>query len=392
MNQTPPSQNHLPGLNGLRGLACLAVFGVHFHQHTGVTAHAGPFQLGRFLVNGNTGVALFFILSGFLLGLPWWNDNSDTTNPPPLGTPYLLKRIARILPAYYLCLSALILIHGYGLSPKQLIDVVLHYLFLHNYTEFSFYSISDPFWTLAVQAQFYVLLPILLAVLGPLRRGVNNHLLCLTLLVLAGAVYALHAWIMTQAKGVDPWPFPTQIVARQGVVLSHSLLAHLPHFLIGVAAGCLSVSLNHRLSNNPPPSRIGSDLVFWFAACSIVLILATPLDKWFTLPHGRYHFPYVPLLIAAVIIVTPWTATARSLLTSRPLEWIGVISYGLYVYHLPCQNITAKLMTRLGMPVTQSMWLFGLLSLALSIAVAGTSHRVVERPILAVVRRRIARR
>jgi len=59
MGHPPSSSNHIAGLDGLRALACLAVFGVHFQQAVSLQGNIGPFDLARFLENGNTGVALF---------------------------------------------------------------------------------------------------------------------------------------------------------------------------------------------------------------------------------------------------------------------------------------------------------------------------------------------
>jgi len=66
------SRRYIAGLDGLRALAALAVFGVHFQQITGVAGRVGPFDVQTLLANGNTGVCLFFVLSGFLLSLPFW--------------------------------------------------------------------------------------------------------------------------------------------------------------------------------------------------------------------------------------------------------------------------------------------------------------------------------
>ena len=70
------------------------------------------------------------------------------------------------MPAYYVCLTALIIMGRDGGT----VDIALHYAFLHNFSEASIYSINEPFWTLAVQAQFYLVLPVLLLMLAPLAK------------------------------------------------------------------------------------------------------------------------------------------------------------------------------------------------------------------------------
>ncbi len=65
-------EKRLPGLDGLRALAALSVFGVHFNQIVQFDCHIGPVSVYRLLANGNHAVSLFFSLSGFLLSLPFW--------------------------------------------------------------------------------------------------------------------------------------------------------------------------------------------------------------------------------------------------------------------------------------------------------------------------------
>ena len=94
----------LSGLDGLRGLAALAVFGVHYNQIVDVDVQVGPFDLYLLLVNGKYGVALFFILSGLLLSQPFWKSVIYGASWPDTRA-YFKRRLARILPAYILATS-----------------------------------------------------------------------------------------------------------------------------------------------------------------------------------------------------------------------------------------------------------------------------------------------
>ena len=150
----------IPAFDGLRGIACLAVFLVHYQQKVKLHLDIGPFQAERLLENGNTGVALFFALSGFLLSLPFWQ--SDSSKPQPIKIrQYLLNRLARILPAFYVCLTILIVHNHLWEDKDNLHDIFLHYFFLLNFSDSAIFRINQPFWTLAVEMQFYLLLPVL---------------------------------------------------------------------------------------------------------------------------------------------------------------------------------------------------------------------------------------
>src|SRR2546430_2063210 len=105
------SCRYIAGLDGLRAIAALAVFGVHLQQMTGLKGSFGPFDVERLLANGNTGVCLFFMLSGFLLSLPFYGSQAvlqHGSSGMGWSIGYAIRRIGRIVPVYYLALTALI--------------------------------------------------------------------------------------------------------------------------------------------------------------------------------------------------------------------------------------------------------------------------------------------
>ena len=215
-------RSYIPGLDGLRAVACLAVFGVHFQQITHVGGRFGPIDVKTLLANGNTGVALFFVLSGMLLGLTFWKGEHRFSLKR-----YAMNRASRIAPAYYLCLTALVIHEAHFHTPREITDTVSHYLFAHNFAEYSIYSLNDPFWTIAVQVQFYVLFPLMILLLKPVRP--IRPLAVLLVIGMAGGCYLAHRAVMLHFQPRE-----------QDYVLSHSLLAHLPiflHALFGLVRG-----------------------------------------------------------------------------------------------------------------------------------------------------------
>lgn len=421
------ARRYIAGLDGLRALAALAVFGVHFQQITGVTGQVGPFEVQTLLLNGNTGVCLFFVLSGFLLSLPFWFGRRPDGGEAGVGglaagsaagaiggekrRPWLVmfavKRVGRIMPAYYLCLTALVVFAAVRGDAHSLDDIAMHYAFVHNFTDDTLYSISDPFWTLAVQAQFYVLFPILLLLLLPVLRFRPMAMLVVAALI-AGAFY-LH-WRVMHVPA-DAWPLPAEVVSPGGPAVRVSPLAHLPHFLLGIlTAGAYAMTTlrprEQRGETNRPVTETSFgrgvlfDVLFFAAAVTVLVILGVPqLDAQLRLPTGaaeeamigRYNFPYVPLLIAVMILSAPRGPVAKRLLEWTPLRALGVISFGLYVYHLPCLELVEKLMGKTPdgrLVVVDRPAAFALTALALSIAVAAASYLLIERPILRITKRK----
>lgn len=355
----------MPGLDGLRALACLMVFLVHFGQKTALQGHWGPFDLARLLANGNTGVALFFSLSGFLLSLPHWSSMRDAQPLPGVSRFYLL-RLARVAPAFYGCLAALVVGNQLWLEVGWQRDVGLHGLFLFNLTEHTTLSINPAFWTMAVEVQFYLLMPWLFRLL----RGSDVRRAAIANAVLAALAYLAHATLVELAV------LPT-------VVTTYSLLAHLPHFLMGVAtAGLLSA---RRTAPEGGGDRHG--LLGLAATLLLLVILGTPLGDWLQLPYGRYHLPVVPALLCLLIVLAAQRRPGWRLLETRPLQAIGTVSYGIYLCHLPVLNVVARQLPALGLDPRQHWALYGLSSLALTLAVATLSYLVVERRVLRAARR-----
>ena len=374
---TVTNRGRIPGFDGLRGIACLAVFAVHFQQHVHLSASFGPFEIPRLLENGNTGVALFFALSGFLLGLPLWKCIHSHRDFPPLGA-YWAKRLARIVPAYFICLTALIVLNRHWETPDAWRDIVLHYAFLFNFRQASIFSVNPPFWTLAVEMHFYLLLPLFFLLVRNLKPAAGG--ICLLVFAIASH---LAYWLV-----MDSWPVAgVGGIERGNPVLHYSLLAHLPHFLLGTAAGLLYLSLEKRV--HEPWLRPASELIFWICGGLVLMTLATPLDDVLKLPYGRYNWPFVPLMLTAMIVFAPFALLARTILESLALRMLGMISYGVYIYHLPVQNATGRYMKVLALNPVEHWMLFGVASLVVTTFVAALSYSLVELPVQRLVKRAV---
>jgi peptidoglycan/LPS O-acetylase OafA/YrhL len=365
---SPGGAAHIPGLDGLRGLACLMVFGVHFGQITHLSGNWGPFGLGRLLANGNTGVALFFVLSGFLLSLPYWQARARGLPAPRPGR-FLARRAARILPAYFVCLGALVVANRHWQETDGGLDILLHVLMVFNFREASTLSINPPFWTLAVEMQFYLLVPLLFLAVRPAGRWQS---FC-ALLLLAVAAYLAH-WHRVGGVAAPP--------AHH----TYSLLAHMPHFILGMLTACLCLRRLDAAPRKPAASAVQADMLLLLVLALLVLILSTPLDDALQLPAARYNLPFVPLLLCGLVVLVATGRLGRLIFDHPLLSGIGVVSYGVYIFHLPVQHVAARLMGRLALRPDEHWLLFGAVSLAVTLTVATASYLLVERPVRRLVR------
>jgi peptidoglycan/LPS O-acetylase OafA/YrhL len=372
------------GLDGLRALAALAVFGVHFNQLVQFDRQIGPFDFYRLLANGEAGVSLFFTLSGFLLALPFWRSLRSGQRLPAT-TVYAARRAARILPAYYLALTVLIYASGYWRFSEALPDILLHYGFLFNFTEFSIFSINPPFWTLAVELQFYAVLPVIFWAI----RGLGESRAVGTIMTLCVVAYCANYALIQSVSAIVDWPLDPRLawIRPSGAVLTHSILAHLPHFLIGVLAGPLCIKLQRAGGGGNSLIRRTSEAVFWCALVAVIAILGTELEDMIDIPYGRYVFPVVPLLLAAAMVAAPNSRAAAACLEGFPLRRLGVISYGIYIWHFPCLNVIYGYMREYGIQPEANRAGFAVLGLLLTVAAATVSYFALERPVLRAVRR-----
>jgi peptidoglycan/LPS O-acetylase OafA/YrhL len=351
---------------GLRGIACLAVFMVHFQQQTGVDGEVAGLDLKRLLVNGNTGVALFFMLSAFLLAMPFWRS-LEHDQPLPGLAGFWVRRLARILPAYYVCLTGLVVLGRQWQEPGGLSDILLHYALLFGFRDATIFSINPPFWTLAVECQFYLLLPLPFLIF----RQASNVVRAVVLLALSVCAYVLFAFMARGTANAAP-----------GAALTYSLIAHLPHFLLGMAAALLHLRLSRALKHRSNGARMLVDVIVAGAAVGLVLILGTPMEDVLQVPYGRYNWPFVPILIAVIVCFVPFGRASRALLEAWPLRTIGLVSYGVYLFHLPIQHVTARWLTASGGTAGGRPLTFGVVSLAGTLLVASMSYVFIERPLL----------
>lgn len=363
---------HIPGLDAIRAAACLSVFAANLHRMAHLRGEFGIFDVQRLLESG-IGVAALFILSGYLLCLSFWRSPQPR---PPAMVQFFLRRAARILPAYLLCLLAVVLITKHWQSSEQVTDVFLHLSLLHNFSAESFYSINQPFWTIGIQMQFYLLLPLLLALGAWLGRRKNSALILFSAITVGA--YLLHRYLMTHTADPD------------NPAWNRSALAHLPIFMLGVIGGRFHLWLSDRAARSQPGSFLPGIIAFWASLLALLLILSTPLQDAIEIPFGRYHFPFVPALLLLVIMFTPYSGITK-LLEQRAIRWLGAISYGIYLFHLPCLKAVANALERIGWD-KETHWLaLGIGGLLLTLPLAAASFFLIEKPIMRWADRRTGR-
>ena len=195
-----PKKNTIRVLDGVRAFACLIVIWFHIYRIPRDLSiwPTHPFTnllLNTFLFFGKYGVTLFFVLSGFLLFLPF-ALSMLFDQPLPSIWRFYIRRAFRILPAYYISLILIVLLFQREyLQPQHWKELGLFLVFFMDSSKTTFKQLNAPFWTLAVEWQFYMLLPLLVlgmrSLIWRVRQNHRVHIIVVCILtVIAWGIFS----------------------------------------------------------------------------------------------------------------------------------------------------------------------------------------------------------
>ena len=383
----------IAALDGLRALAALSVLLYHATSIAGAKLVIGGHDLTWTYFYTESGVDLFFTLSGFLLFLPYARAILDRRALPDAWSFYR-RRALRILPAYYVCLGVLVITQWptYA-TPVGAQNVLAHLALLHDIAPAFNRTISGPFWTLAVEWQFYLLLPLIAWAIARFAAGSPRRLLAGVLGVIAlalalregDALLAVNRGALPHAA--LPWIDLAQrvIIGSQGKYLevfgigmlcslAYTLIirrvsqreARLPH-LAGV--GLLSLALLTYLSYGPLVfERRNAILAAFYLALrpTDIIMLVGPL-----LLGVGYGALTLGVLLAPRLLRAPFEW--------GPLRFVGLISYSLYLWHETILNLVYP---RLGATGDARLPVALAVGAVVAIPFAYLSYQLVERPFL----------
>jgi peptidoglycan/LPS O-acetylase OafA/YrhL len=379
--------DRFPALDGCRAVAALGVLVNHVGVLSGYNGR-NP-ELGQFIARADVGVSIFFVLSGFLLWRPIVVDRLTGAPGRDLGT-YLRRRFLRIFPAYWFALTIVAFVLR---APpfEEPHSIVAHYLLLQVYDPNQ--VVGGPIqqsWTLATEISFYLFLPVWAWVMAGRRVGEVATTPRRRLQVELVGVAALWCFAMALKVGV--------LAAGMNGTLFGQVNTWLPfrldEFALGMGLAVLSAWWSTSGRRVPEVlRRNGVTVVSWAIGAAIFWVTCTQLDLPLSpILSGRQAFVMRALYsFTALFLILPAVFTAvragpaRGLLGNRPAVWLGLISYGIYLWHEAFQDLYLRWSGQL--PLQASFLRMLAVTLALSLVAGAASWYLVERPTIAWGRR-----
>ena len=367
----------------MRAIAVLSVVVVHSAVLGGAL---GPSFTGRLLAHLNIGVTIFFLISGFLLYRPFIAHRVGGASPPEF-VQYAKRRLLRIYPAYWLVLTALVIVPGltgvangewwaqYGLvytlplqSGSGCVGAILDCGLAQT-------------WSLVVEVTFYAVLPLYVIAAARLARGRSvGRWMSVELLVLA-ALSAIS--IVLHFALLDAGPRSWAGGTAMGYVF---------WFALGMGLAVASVGLERR-ERQPRVIElvVSRPLVPWLAALTtyVVLCVWLPPTPFMTAKADQLVVHASFGAIAALLLLPAAFGDSsggfpRRALANPIVAWLGLISYGIFLWHY----VVALHLGRGGADAGFAVVLTG--TLAISILCATASYYLLERPLLTLKHRRMS--
>jgi peptidoglycan/LPS O-acetylase OafA/YrhL len=371
--------DRFPLVDSLRAIAALSIVGYHAAFFSGLLARD---SLGTAVTtNLQVGVPVFFLISGFLLYRPFAAARLRGEQQP-LTRAYAWRRFLRIAPAYWVALT-LSGVLGLALA-MDAARLPAYYAFGQVYDSSTYFGGLPQAWTLCVEITFYALLPLWALALRalPARSPVvwlRQELAALALLFALGVAYKLAV------------VFGADLNAGSSKPLLLSLPAYLDQFAVGMGLAVLTLWLAEREPRPRWASFVDERgwLAWAFAALAFAAAVALVGETGrfghaltrteYLLRHALWTACALGLIVPAVIGEGSRGAVRR-LLARRRLAFLGLVSYGVYLWHLSAMTAEG----RLGLHAQGGLgWLvWALLGGAASVALGVASYYLVERPAL----------
>lgn len=353
-------KNGIAVLDGVRAIAILIVVVYHACINSSLRdiSWLDP-HIYALIYNGYSGVTLFLVLSGFLLFRPYIKSLLFE-NAWPSVRMFYLRRALRIIPAYYLSLFLIVILDQTEyLQPDHWKQLLLFLTFFMDSAHSTFYHINAPFWTLAVEWQFYMLLPWLALAMRPivqrgsLKRRIWMLLSCLIGVIIWGVTTRYYGFYLigrpSKTFGLPPLVFRAIVALLYG---SGGYYAIHGKFLEDFGVGML-IAFCYTVVQNTGPEGKWNTILRWLSPWLLIggivwlyimalwgyyLLLPLGNDPFAVLMYGRLwtmfrEFGFALGYGSFILAVLFGGPVLKRIFEWTPLRWLGIISFSIYIWH-----------------------------------------------------------
>lgn len=366
-----PGQDRSLGLDAYRGIAALLIVVFHVYQYsyqaTGAQSYlyeGTPWHL--FFDGLAAAMSWFFVLSGFLVFLPWARAAVEAEGRPSVRS-YIIRRAIRILPVYYVAIIVVWTWRYYGLE-EQWISLLQHLTFTQVFSQKYIFWDIGPAWAIAIIVQFYLFV----ALVGPLAYKLCSGLAARwsRVTLLAASAMAL----VVASVGYKWWAFYVAGIPETNWPAYFGPLAKLDNFALGMLLAIGVAAVRERPRVGGPVRYLLGVTGFALMAVSIAYSGNKLVDLYLvTLVAVGF------VLILAATVLAPSSSPWLRGLELPPLRYLGPISFGILLWHEPIMRELGKA----SILISQAPDAFpqnAIILVLLSIVAGALSYVLVEYP------------
>jgi peptidoglycan/LPS O-acetylase OafA/YrhL len=387
-----PRSDRFPLMDSLRGIAALMVLAVHTSALAGALGPDAAVQ--PYVPRLEAAFTIFFVVSGFLIYRPFVRARLRGEPPPMRLRAYGWRRFLRVVPAYWVALTAVTIWLGLG-GVFSFDGVFIYYGFAQVYRDAWTEGGLPQGWTLSVEVAYYSLLPLYVLVMQRVRSTDPARRMRSELVGAFALIGFSFAWVSYHVLLGD-----TDVLSYSPVPVLSALPGYLDHIAMGMALAVVSCWLAERerlpalvrLIERWPSLSWGVAAVAFVVAAQVMP--STPRELYteseYLLRHVFNSIIAIGMVLPA-IFGDPQRGVVRRIMANRVLLYLGLISYGFYLFHYA---VILQLVRwdwgdhAFVHPYLH--WFFP--ALAGSVILGSLSYYLVERPALSLKRLVAARR
>ncbi|ADU30329.1 acyltransferase family protein [Evansella cellulosilytica] len=388
--------SYLLGADGLRALACLAVIFHHLTQRLAMHNQTTVVQETQaFFLLGNAGVSVFFVLSGFLLALPFWKSYLVGGKFLDMKH-YVFRRAVRIVPGFYAAFFVSVLL-AYIWQVETEFSIArlitgLTFTSGFHYTTFFPSELNGPLWSISFEVFSYLLMPIFmlgLFYLGKKRSFTKAISYWLGVMVLILILNQGVHFLFTPDEVQRGWEYGL-IGGAKFWIPNYNPIGFFGQFAIGVIASLVTVHLFRRTDliqrfkqkgGFDIVSGLSLALVFFF-----IFLVRHSGEFSLSIQNQPYYFPIFPTLIAITLCTAPLSRLFGKILDNFLFRYTAKVSFGLYIWHFLVITMVERYWqptyVHMGMSDFNTWLVVSIVVLFISYIIATLSYYLIENPVL----------